>query len=209
MARTIIAALALSSTLGLALAAEGFEDGLTAYRAEDYETAKRIWLPLAEAGDAETQFFIGLMQLKGQAFPTSEAEAVAWFRRAAEQGHARAQNNLGSYLLMGRGVAVDLVESAQWFRRSAEQGNAFAQNNIGRMYLEGEGVERDLVEAYVWLNLAAAKGVQKAQELLGELTPRLEPAEIREGERRVIAIRKAEIMEKKRAAVAEGDEPGP
>ena len=37
------------------------EDGLSAYEAGDYETAMGLWKPLAEQGDAEAQYNIGVM----------------------------------------------------------------------------------------------------------------------------------------------------
>jgi TPR repeat protein len=191
MPRRAVIALAVVLAAAPGFATSPFEDGLTAYRAEDYETARRIWEPLGEAGHAETQYYLGLMHVKGQGYPQSWETAVGWFRRAAEQGEPRAQNNLGSSYLMGKGVTADPTEATKWFRRSAEQGHAFGQNNLGRMYLEGEGVEQDLVEAYVWFNLAARQGVVMAQEQLTELNPRMQPAERAEGERRIIARRQA------------------
>ena len=37
------------------VAAGDFEDGQAAYRAGDYQKAVRLWKPLAEQGDANTQ----------------------------------------------------------------------------------------------------------------------------------------------------------
>ena len=51
---------------------------------------------LAEAGDAEAQNNLGLMYFNGRGVAQDEAEAVAWYRRAAEQGFANAQYNLGA-----------------------------------------------------------------------------------------------------------------
>src|SRR5215468_12315215 len=36
-----------------------YEDGAAAYNRADYATARRLWLPLAEAGNAEAQTMLG------------------------------------------------------------------------------------------------------------------------------------------------------
>jgi len=71
------------------------EDGLAAAERRDYVEALKYWRPLAEQGDAELQFTIGLIYNYGQGVPQDYAEAVSWFRLTAEQGDARAQDNLG------------------------------------------------------------------------------------------------------------------
>lgn len=51
----------------------------------------------AEQGPAEAQFVLGFLYANGQdGFPQDDAEAAAWYRRAAEQGHPEAQHNLWS-----------------------------------------------------------------------------------------------------------------
>ena len=38
-----------------------YEDGAAAYNEGDYATAKRLWLPLAEAGNADAQTMLGII----------------------------------------------------------------------------------------------------------------------------------------------------
>ncbi|HHF3780583.1 TPA: tetratricopeptide repeat protein, partial [Haemophilus influenzae] len=84
-----------------------FQQGLTAYEQSDYQTAFKLWLPLAEQGNASVQFNLGLMYSKGQGVKQDDFEAVKWYRKAAEQGHAKAQYNLGNMYANGRGVKQD------------------------------------------------------------------------------------------------------
>ena len=72
-----------------------FQQGLTAYEQSNYQTAFKLWLPMAEQGDANVQFNLGVMYAKGQGVKQDDFEVVKWFRKAAEQGHAEAQFNLG------------------------------------------------------------------------------------------------------------------
>ena len=42
-----------------------FQQGLTAYEQSDYQTAFKLWLPLAEQGDANAQYNLGIMYDNG------------------------------------------------------------------------------------------------------------------------------------------------
>ena len=63
-----------------------FDDAYPAYERKDYSTAVRLWRELAEQGDANAQFNVGLMYGNGQGVIQDYAEAVKWYRLAAEQG---------------------------------------------------------------------------------------------------------------------------
>lgn len=63
-------------------AAGPFEDALTAHQKGDYETALRIWRPLAEQGDARAQFSIGNMYANGQGVPKDMSEAMRWYQKS-------------------------------------------------------------------------------------------------------------------------------
>ena len=68
-----------------------FQQGLEATKRGDYQIAFKLWLPLAEQGNATTQFNVGLMYAEGQGVKQDDVEAIKWFRKAAEQGLAQAQ----------------------------------------------------------------------------------------------------------------------
>ncbi len=65
------------------------------YNHGNYEAAFRKFLALAEHGNAEAQYYIGVMYSEGQGVPQDNAEAVAWYRRAAAQGDANARFIVG------------------------------------------------------------------------------------------------------------------
>ena len=77
---------------------------IAAYQRGDYATALRLLAPLAEHGNADAQFNLGIIYNKGQGVPQNCAEALLWFRRAADQGVADAQYNLASMYYGGQGV---------------------------------------------------------------------------------------------------------
>tara|TARA_Y100000294_G_C8300892_1_gene234681 strand:- start:140 stop:523 length:384 start_codon:yes stop_codon:yes gene_type:complete len=69
----------------------GFQEGYDAVRRGDYATALKEWKPLAEQGDADAQYLLGLMYRNGLDVPEDYKLAVEWYRKSAEQGikHAR------------------------------------------------------------------------------------------------------------------------
>ena len=107
--------------LGLALVLPGpmlaadLETGGAAYDRGDYATALEEFRPLAEQGDADAQFHLGLMYDFGEGVPQDRTEAAKWFHLAAEQGHAPAQSFLGLlYLWGGEGVTQNYVLAHMW-----------------------------------------------------------------------------------------------
>jgi TPR repeat protein len=96
-----------------------FQDGLQAYYRLDYRTALREWLPLAEQGDAEAAYQIGILYYRGEGVLQDDAEAAKWFEKAAEAGDPDAQYNLGLMYANARGVAQDFVRAHVWFTLAA------------------------------------------------------------------------------------------
>ncbi|HHF5941662.1 TPA: tetratricopeptide repeat protein [Haemophilus influenzae] len=146
-----------------------FQQGLTAYEQSDYQTAFKLWLPMAEQGDANVQFNLGVMYAEGQGVKQDDVEAVKWFRKAAEQGHANAQANLGSAYSAGRGVRQDYIEAVKWFKKAAENGSADGQFKLGLVYLIGQGIQKDRTFAKEWFGKACDNGNQDGCEYYGKL----------------------------------------
>ena len=96
---------------------DDLQDGIDAYQKQDYKTAHRLWLPLAEQGDALAQTYLGVMYAKGGGVAQDYKEAVKWWRPSAEQGDAYAQFNLGVMYYEGLGVPQDYEEAEKWYRR--------------------------------------------------------------------------------------------
>ena len=151
---TLVRASLMLVAIGGAAAAGPFEDAVAAYHRGDYATALRLWHPLAEQGDADAQFHLGVMYESGQGVLRSDAEVIKWYRKAAQQDDAVAQFDLG--VMYAKGVSPNHAEAALWYRLAADHGLGGAQFNLGMMYAEGQGVPQDYVQAHMWLKLAAA-----------------------------------------------------
>ena len=120
---------AVGLALGLLVqsaAAGQFEDATAAYHRKDYQTAIKLWKPLAEQGDAKAQYNLGVVDVKGRGVPQNYAKAVKWFYKAAEQGYAKAQNNLGVMYEKGWGVTKDYVQARKWFHLAVMGGDTNA-----------------------------------------------------------------------------------
>ncbi|TKB89076.1 MAG: sel1 repeat family protein [Nitrospira sp.] len=155
-----------------------FQAGMTAHDSEDYATAMREWLPLAEQGDALAQYHVGMLYHKGRGVPQDDAEARKWYAKAAAQGHARAQFSLGTLYFNGEGGPKDYQQALRWFRLGANRGDALAQTKLGIMYDDGEGVPKDKVQGYKWVSLAATNGDKSAPMLRDILAKGMTEAQI-------------------------------
>ena len=160
----------LAGLLALVMAVAARADpGMDAYDKQDYVTALKLWQPLADQGNAEAQFGMGLLYDDGYGVKLDDVQAVFWYRKSAAQGYAAAQYNLGVAYDDGEGVAQDKVKAVEWYRLAADQGDADAQFNLAVSYDDGEGVAEDNAEAAKWYRKAADQGDADAQFALGEL----------------------------------------
>lgn len=162
--------LAVMMVLALTGAAQaGLDEGLAAAQSGNFEKAYRVWRPLAENGDADAQFSLGLLYENGKGVNQDSAKAAAWYRKAADQGNASAQNKLGLMLYNGEGVERDLNAAFKWIRKAAEQNHMDAQFGLGMMYSNGKGVAPDKAMAVKWYQKAADQGLADAQLALGKI----------------------------------------
>ena len=158
MSKTAASALIVAAGLARTVAAGPLEDGLVAAEHHDYATAIRLWSPLAEQGNPDAQYNLGVAYEYGHGVTRDHTAAAIWFRRAANQGLAAAQLSLGVLYENGLGVSQDFGNAVSWYRMAAEQGNTAAQLNLGVMYANGWGVAQNYIIAHMWFILAAALG---------------------------------------------------
>ena len=164
----MIATLTLAVS-NIAVFAGPYEDGQKAFIRGDYEIALQLWRPLAEKGNTDAQFYLGLLYAVGNGVTQDYKEAVKWYRLAADRGNALAQSMLGAMYAEGKVVTQDHKEAVKWYRLAAAQGDPNAQINLGELYERGEWVARDYKEATKWYRLAADRGNAHAQFNLGVL----------------------------------------
>jgi TPR repeat protein len=80
-----VAIVALS--FGFAPAFAGpLEDGVKAYSHADYKTAQKLLMPLAEQGNEDAQYSVGMMYQKGQGVEEDKVKAHMWYDLASRDG---------------------------------------------------------------------------------------------------------------------------
>ncbi|MEN8206083.1 MAG: tetratricopeptide repeat protein [Pseudomonadota bacterium] len=100
--------------------------GYQSYLKGDYQTAFEEWLPLAELGDVEAQYNLGVMYDEGTSVEQDYGKAAEWYHKAAEQGFVDAQANLGMMYYQGHGVSRDYEAAARWLQLAADNGDTEA-----------------------------------------------------------------------------------
>jgi len=139
----------------------------------------------AEQGDAEAQYFLGVMYANGRGVAQDDRQAVAWWLKAAEQGYAIAQYLMGAMYTEGRGVVKDDRQAVAWYRKAADQGYRDAQVALGNIYFTGRGVPQDHHQAMAWYRKAADQGDTVSQLVLGTLYA--EGRDVRQDDRQAAA----------------------
>jgi TPR repeat protein len=65
----------------------------------------------ADAGDANSQIYIGIAYGMGMGVPQDDVESTKWFLKAALQGNEMAIGLMGNTYETGKGVPIDKVEA--------------------------------------------------------------------------------------------------
>ena len=110
--------------------------GYQSYLKGDYQAAFEEWLPLAELGDVEAQYNLGVMYDEGTSVTQDLGKAAEWYRMAAEQGFVDAQANLGMMYYQGQGVSCDHEQAIHWLQLAADKGDTEAREILQRISRE-------------------------------------------------------------------------
>ena len=136
--------------------AQSFRQGVSAFNRQDYVSASRVFIPLAEQGVPAAQSYLGFMFETGRGVPQNYTEAAMWYRRAAQQGDGRAQYSLGLLYDRGQGVPRDIVEASKWLNlstaaapRQAREARARIRDAVTTKMSRGE-IARARLRALEW-----------------------------------------------------------
>jgi uncharacterized protein len=132
--------------------------GSNAYEKGHYQSAIRILLPLAQAGDSVAQYYVGLMYLKGQGVSKDTTRAIDSLRKSAEAGNAYARTYMGAIYRRGEIVQTNYQEAMRWYLLAAKQNFKNAQYSIALIHYQGLGVPKDIRQAHVWALIASSEG---------------------------------------------------
>jgi TPR repeat protein len=147
------------------------------YARDKFTEARDILLPLAQKGNSNAAFALGLMEARGNFGNPDYIKARVWWEKAAEKQNAEAEYNLG--LIYYRGVqnggdGADPVKRnfalcMEWWQKAAEHGHVTAMYSLGGMARTGEGQPKNMQLAASWYSKAAELGHPEAQYQLGSM----------------------------------------
>ncbi|AEG31339.1 tetratricopeptide repeat protein [Thiomicrospira cyclica] len=95
---------------------DNFYAASQAYATEDYATAYRLFLPMAEQGNVFAQFALGKIYRFGEGREVDYAKALVWYQHAARQRYGVAQSHLGEMYEQGLGTPVALDTAKYWYQ---------------------------------------------------------------------------------------------
>jgi TPR repeat protein len=127
--------------------------------ANDADTFNAM-LVLANKGDAEAQYHVGMMHNNGIGTEQDLRQAFAWFQKAAASSDPLGAYKLGCYY-DGQGagiVALDENEALKYKLVAARAGYALAQHDVALLYDRQGNPE----EALKWWKLAGDQGYPRA-----------------------------------------------
>ncbi len=73
---------------------QGSDLAIASYSRGDYKPAVIAFEKLAHQGNADAQFYLGLMYRNGEGVMRNDKRGLYWYSKAAQQGNADAQFNL-------------------------------------------------------------------------------------------------------------------
>ena len=121
------------------LAAKDLNDAVEAMRVGDFAEAYCIMRPLAESGDADSQYNIGWMYLNGYGLRVNDSLALEWWEKASEQGHSDASFSIGMLYSLGEGkVPKDLEKAVDYYLTAAEDGHEDAVTMLQYMLMRND-----------------------------------------------------------------------
>ncbi len=94
------------------------------------KAARDLLKRLADSGNPEAQFHLGMAHVLGQGMPRDFEEGRFWLQQAARQGLGVAQLNLGNIYVRGLGTDPDLIQAWSWFSLGAANGESAAAASL-------------------------------------------------------------------------------
>ena len=119
MKRTLkhaIAAILLMLSFATPVVAGRLKDANAAIKRRDYATAVRLIRPLAEQGDANAQYNLGVFYDNGLGVPQDKVRAYMWFNLSAAQGRdgAAAFRDLIAWRMTSAQIAEAQKLAREW-----------------------------------------------------------------------------------------------
>jgi len=143
-----------------------FGQGVNAYRAGDFKTARDIWLPLAIEGNEKAQNALGHLYRKGLGVEVDLAVSRNWYSKSAAQNDPVGLYSFGDLSRREAKTKAEMAKALGLIEQSANLNYAGAQYAMAQIYHQGKEVPADDGEAYFWNLLAQGNKYKKAPALM-------------------------------------------
>ena len=164
-------ALTLAAFLMIGMPAlAGIDEGLDAYKRQDWVAAAKEFRPLAAKGNIAAQARLGQILFQGLGGLHDDVEALQLLNAAANAGEPLAQHTLGNAYFLGRAVPKDPTMALVWYGRAAAQNFGQSLFALGEIHFNGLGVGKDEAKGVGFYSAAADQGIPAAYEKLAELS---------------------------------------
>jgi len=97
--------------------------GYAEFKMAHYDNARKIWQALAERGNAEASFNLGVLYEDGLGVSQDLAQALLHYETAAVGGSFKAQYRLGLLYFTGKKVPLNKVKAKHWLTKAAAEGD--------------------------------------------------------------------------------------
>ncbi|SHN63069.1 tetratricopeptide repeat protein [Desulfovibrio litoralis] len=114
-----------------------------AYQEKKYTEAINLLKPLADKGNTDAQFALGLIYVRGEGVKADPNLVKEYWTKSANAGHPEAQFNLGMAYIRGIFGKRSATDAVKWWEKAANQGHGDAYYALGQIYKVGDGVKKD------------------------------------------------------------------
>lgn len=97
--------------------------GYAEFKMAHYDNARKIWEALAQRGNAEASFNLGVLYEDGLGVNQDLPQALVHYETAAIGGSFKAQYRLGLLYFTGKKVPLDKVKAKRWLTKAAAEGD--------------------------------------------------------------------------------------
>ncbi len=135
------------------------------YNEGQFDLAAQSWEPLAERGDCDAEYWMGVLYLSGKSKTRDAKKAVSLWQKAANAGQPRAQLSLADLYYQNHAVVYSFCADC--------------------------GLDKDLFTAFQWYKLAGrstrdAKEKEYVSRAIQQLSAEMSEEDVRRGEAMVL-----------------------
>ncbi len=103
------------------------------FKMAHYTLAREVWQTLAEVGNGDALFNLGILAEDGLGEPRDRDKALALYTTAAQRGNFKAQYRLGLLYSVGQWLPKDTEKARLFLSLAAQSGDKDAQGMLARL----------------------------------------------------------------------------